>query len=106
MTLKLKSTFKDKQMFIIKQNDTSPAIQVKLRTPQNQAVNLIGASVKFHMKHESGTLKISSDAIVVDEAGTAFRTYVIEDTDTFQLDPALLLAGLRWKWKYEKHRCG
>jgi uncharacterized protein YfaS (alpha-2-macroglobulin family) len=54
-------------MFIIKQNDTSPVIQAKLRTSQNRPVNLIGATIAFHMKHENGTLKVNNPANIVDD---------------------------------------
>lgn len=68
-------------MFTIKQNDTSPAIQAALKTPNKQPVNLIGATVRFHMRHESGTLKVSSDAIVVDdEAGIVKYEWKSGDT--------------------------
>jgi len=34
--------------------------------------------------------------------GTTYKAYPTADTDTFVLDDVLILAGLRWKWKYEK----
>ena len=54
-------------MFTIKQNDTSPAIQAALKTPNKQPVNLIGASVIFNMKDETGRVLVSNTAVVVDD---------------------------------------
>lgn len=34
--------------------------------------------------------------------GTTYKGYPTADTDNFLLDDTLFLAGLRWKWKYEK----
>lgn len=44
---------------------------------------------------------ISSYAVAAAD-GTVYRSYPALDTDTFLLDDVLILAGLRWKWKYEK----
>lgn len=70
-------------MFIIKQNDTSPAIQAALKTPNKQPVNLIGASVIFHMKDETGRVLVSNTAVVVDdEAGIVRYDWVDGDTSS------------------------
>lgn len=34
--------------------------------------------------------------------GATYKRYFTADADIFLLDEALMLAGLRWKWKYEK----
>lgn len=54
-------------MFTIKQNDTSPAIGAALKDANGLPVNLIGASISFHMKHENGRVVVDSPAIVVDD---------------------------------------
>lgn len=54
-------------MFKIKQNDTSPAIKATLKNYQNNPINLIGATVRFHMKHENGREAVDSLATVVDD---------------------------------------
>lgn len=56
-------------MFIIKQNDTSPAIEAALQTPSKQAVNLTGASVLFHMMDEGGQILVANTATVVNSVG-------------------------------------
>jgi hypothetical protein len=43
---------------------------------------------------------IDRNAVV--EAGGATKQYPTQDTDTFRVPDAILIAGLRWKWKYEK----
>lgn len=60
-------------MFIIKQNDTSPAIEAALKTPSKQAVNLIGAAVLFHMMDEGGQVLVANTAVVVDGAAGIVR---------------------------------
>lgn len=68
-------------MFFIKQNDTSPAIQAALKTPAKLPVNLIGASVIFNMKDETGRVLVSNTAIVVDdEAGIVRYDWNTGDT--------------------------
>lgn len=70
-------------MFTIKQNDTSPAIEAALKTPSKQAVNLIGASVVFHMMDEGGKVIVSNTAIVVNDASGIVRyDWRTGDTDT------------------------
>ena len=44
----------------------------------------------------------TSSFCVVDTLGTTFKGYPTADNDTFVLEDAVILAGLRWKWKYEK----
>ena len=68
-------------MFTVKQNDTSPAIQAALKTPNKQPVNLIGASIIFNMKDETGRVLVSNTALVVDdEAGIVRYDWTTGDT--------------------------
>ena len=68
-------------MFIIKQNDTSPAIQAALKTFNNKAVNLIGSNVQFHMKLDSGMIVVNKPAIIVNDIGGIVK-YEWEQGDT------------------------
>lgn len=52
-------------MFYIKQGDTSPALQVSLRSQTNSPVVLVGASVMFHMGTENGKFEFSKPATIV-----------------------------------------
>jgi hypothetical protein len=54
-------------MFTMKQFDTSPVIQARLRTSANTVVTLTGATVKFIMKSESNKVLVSSPADIVDQ---------------------------------------
>lgn len=51
-------------MFYIKENDTSPAIQITCQDYNDAAVDVTGASVRFIMKN------LSTGNIVADGAGT------------------------------------
>lgn len=51
---------------------------------------------------ETCAFEYASDCLVRSADGTLYRTYATEDTDVFLLDSVIVLAGLRWKWKYEK----
>lgn len=50
--------------FYVKQNDTSPAMLATLQDADGNAVNVTGATVRFHMR------AVGSTTIVVDEAAT------------------------------------
>ena len=67
--------------FSIKQNDTSPAIQATLKDADGNAVNLTGASVQFHMKDQTGTLKVDS-AMTIQNATGGIVTYDWQSGDT------------------------
>lgn len=68
-------------MFKIKQNDTSPKIRATLKDSSNNAVNLIGASVRFHMKHENGREAVDSLATKInDENGIVEYAWQAGDT--------------------------
>jgi hypothetical protein len=69
--------------FIIKQNDTSPAIQATLKDATGSNVNLNGCVVVMHMKSASGVLKVSEEMTIVDAAnGIVKYDWVTGDTDT------------------------
>ena len=71
-------------MFNIKQNDTSPAIQVALRNASNRPVNLIGAVVRFHMRTEDNLVLVNKPATVVDqEAGIVRYEWETGDTNFY-----------------------
>ena len=69
--------------FIIKQNDTSPAIQATLKDATGSNVDLTGADVVMHMKSVNGVLKVSEEMTIVDAAnGIVKYDWVTGDTDT------------------------
>lgn len=69
--------------FNIKQNDTSPSLQATLKDASLTAINLTGASVRFHMKNLDGTLKIDSPMDIVDATGGVVQyDWQSGDTDT------------------------
>jgi len=51
-------------IFYIKENDTSPALRAVLKDSDGVAVDLTGASVRFHMRNTS------NNNVVVDKAAT------------------------------------
>tara|TARA_R110000823_G_scaffold139299_1_gene269048 strand:+ start:253 stop:573 length:321 start_codon:yes stop_codon:yes gene_type:complete len=69
--------------FIIKQNDTSPAIQATLKDANGSTINLNGAVVNIHMKSVNGVLKVDEQMTVVDaDTGVVKYDWVTGDTDT------------------------
>jgi len=72
------------QVFAIKQNDTSPAIQATCRDANGDPIDLTGASIKFHMKAGNGDLKVDGVASIVAPAvaGVVNYSWVAADTDT------------------------
>lgn len=50
--------------FYIKRNDTSPSMLAKLQDADGNAVNVTGATVRFHLR------AIGSQTVTVDEAAT------------------------------------
>lgn len=69
--------------FNIKQNDTSPSLQATLKDASLTAINLTGASVRFHMKSVDGTLKVDAEMDVIDELnGIVQYDWQSGDTDT------------------------
>lgn len=68
--------------FTLKQNDTSPSIQATLKDASGSAVDISGATVKFHMKSIDGTLKIDEAATVVNASGGVVKyDWTSADTD-------------------------
>lgn len=71
-------------MFTIKQNDTAPAIRATLKDASNNDVNLTGATVKFHMKTESGVVVVDDTATVENaNTGSVSYSWSTGDTETY-----------------------
>jgi 5-hydroxyisourate hydrolase-like protein (transthyretin family) len=69
--------------FNIKQNDTSPSLQATLKDAALTAIDLTGATVRFHMKSIDGTVKVDKVMTIVNEAnGVVQYNWVTGDTDT------------------------
>lgn len=69
--------------FSIKQNDTSPSLQVTLKDSSLVVVDLTGATVRFHMKSVDGTVKIDETMTITDaENGVVQYDWQVGDTDT------------------------
>ena len=67
--------------FTIKQNDTSPAIQATLKNYSGNPVNLLGATVRFHMKTLDGTIKVDR-TMTITSAANGVVTYSWQSGDT------------------------
>ena len=70
--------------FILKQNDTSPAISAVLKDSAGAVIDLSSASAVFHMKAVgASTLKVDASASVTDpENGAIQYDWASGDTDT------------------------
>ena len=69
--------------FSIKQNDTSPSLQATLKDASLTPVNIIGATVMFHMKSIDGTVKVDQQMTIVNGAGGVVQyDWQSGDTDT------------------------
>lgn len=70
--------------FYIKQNDTSPGILATLQDASGVAINLVGATVRFHMRElNTGTTKVNALATVVTAASGIVRySWIAADTNT------------------------
>lgn len=70
--------------FHITENDTAPPIEATLKAGDPAAaVNLTGASVRFHMEDEAGTVKVDAAGTLVDAAnGKVKYDWQPADTDT------------------------
>lgn len=55
--------------FTIKQNDTSPALQATLQDYAGNAINLLGATVRFHMKSLDGNIKVDQPVTITNALG-------------------------------------
>ncbi len=66
-------------VFYIKRNDTSPALEYTL----SPAVDLTGATVRFHMKDSSGAIKVDAAATIkTANPGVVQYDFTAADTDT------------------------
>jgi hypothetical protein len=70
--------------FFIKQNDTSPSLQATLKDGAGSAVDLTGASLRFHMREVgNNTAKVDDAATISDaENGVVYYNWSAGDTDT------------------------
>ena len=70
--------------FAIKRHDTGPSLNAVLTHDDNVAVDLTGATVKFHMKDAfEGTVLVDQPAVIVDSAAGKVR-YDWDAADTAQ----------------------
>ena len=71
--------------FNIKQNDTAPSIRANLKDGDAAAVDLTGASVRFHMRTIGGTTsKVDASGVIISPpaSGVVQYNWVGADTDT------------------------
>jgi hypothetical protein len=70
--------------FYIKQNDTSPAMLATLQDADGNAVNLTGATVRFHMRAVGGAQVVVDQSATVVTAidGLVRYNWIADDTDT------------------------
>lgn len=68
--------------FYIKQDDTTPSLRADLKNGNGDAVDLLDATVRFHMREIGSTnVVIDSDATVISEpGGTVQYDWVTGDT--------------------------
>lgn len=70
-------------LFYIKQNDTSPAIRGTVKDGAGNAIDITGASVRFHMRDESGNTVVDASGTVVDGPnGVIQYSWAAADTAT------------------------
>ena len=68
--------------FTIKQNDTSPALQATLQDYAGSPINLVGASVRFHMKSLDGSVVVDAPMTVTSPStGVVVYSWQAADTD-------------------------
>ena len=68
--------------FYIKQDDTTPSLRADLKNGSGDSVDLLDATVRFHMREIGSTnIVIDADATVISEAGgTVQYDWVAGDT--------------------------
>ena len=71
------------ETFYIKRNDTSPAIRITCQDGDGVAVDLTGASVRFHLEDDAGTVVVDAAASIVTAAsGIVQYAWGAADTST------------------------
>lgn len=70
------------QTFVLKQNDTSPAIQAILKNPDGSVINLDGADVCFNMRSSRGEQIINRALVTVLDATNGLVRYEWIAADT------------------------
>ena len=68
--------------FYIKQNDTGPAMLATLQDASGNAINLVGASVRFHMRSVMGGNPVVDAAATVVTAASGIVRYNWLSADT------------------------
>lgn len=68
--------------FYIKQNDTSPAMLATLQDADGNAINLTGASVRFHMRTIGSSQTTVDAAATVVTAASGIVRYAWDAADT------------------------
>ena len=68
--------------FYIKQNDTSPSMLATLQDADAAAVNITGASIRFHMRAIGSTQVATDQAVVIVDAEAGEVRYDWQAADT------------------------
>jgi len=69
--------------FYIKQNDTSPSLRALLKDGDNLAIDLTGATVRFHMKSlEDNTVVVDASTTIVAPSTAGIVQYDWDNGDT------------------------
>jgi hypothetical protein len=70
--------------FYIKQNDTSPELQITCQDYAGDAVNVAGSTIRFHMRNkQTGEVQVDEAGSIVDGAnGVVKYSWSAGDTDT------------------------
>lgn len=70
--------------FYIKQNDTVPSIRATLQNGNGDPVDLINASVRFHMRAigANNTTVDAAAVVITPAAGVVQYNWIADDTDT------------------------
>ncbi len=69
--------------FYLKQNDTAPSIRATLENGNGDPIDLINASVRFHMRALGSNTKVDAAATVISAAlGIVQYNWIAADTNT------------------------